>query len=242
MRESVRIGRCCYRCCTAQGHKASTRAKVRPTLGGDNGPHDAACVFEAKQPREDGTTCSHCGRVVTLSTPPLQASLVKERRCRDCGNTSWICDTCMVPVEGLCVACRANAGKLRLNSDGAEVVKTVGSTVTPTSRGATAPASAPVTAKLNSGVKRVGEALSSVVDLPDAGADSPVVSAVVGAVELVPGVADAASQVVAGLLALADRFPLASQCGGVLKDLFALYKVSQCHTWCCELVVFARRT
>ena len=55
--------------------------------------------------------------------------------------------------------------------------------------------------------------------------DAPAAHIAVGALQLVPSVVDVAGQVVAGLLALADRFPLASQCGGVLKDLFAMYQV-----------------
>ena len=39
-------------------------------------------------------------------------------------------------------------------------------------------------------------------------------------------VVDIAGQVFAGLLAVADRFPLASQCGGLLRDLFGMYQVS----------------
>ena len=70
------------------------------------------------------------------------------------------------------------------------------------------------------------DAISTATDMVEAAANSHVVHAAVDAVGTIPGVADAAGQVVAGLLALADRFPLASQCGGVLKDLFALYQVS----------------
>ena len=75
------------------------------------------------------------------------------------------------------------------------------------------------------------EAASTVADHVEGLVDNkPIVSVVVGVAGTpgagtMPGVMDAAGQVVAGLLALADRFPLASQCGGVLKDLFALYQV-----------------
>ena len=55
--------------------------------------------------------------------------------------------------------------------------------------------------------------------------DAPAAHVAVDALQLVPSVVDVAGQVVAGLLALADRVPLASQCGGVLKDLFAMYQV-----------------
>ena len=87
-------------------------------------------------------------------------------------------------------------------------------------------------AAVRSGFDTMGETLSTaaervdgVVEQVDAVVNSAAVSTVVDAAGMVPGVADAAGQVVAGLLALADRFPLASQCGGVLKDLFALYQV-----------------
>ena len=69
------------------------------------------------------------------------------------------------------------------------------------------------------------ERVEGVVERVDAVVNSAAVSAVVGVADMLPSVADAAGQVVAGLLALADRFPLASQCAGVLKDLFALYQV-----------------
>ena len=85
---------------------------------------------------------------------------------------------------------------------------------------------------VHSGLEHAGGTLSAaaeradgVVERIDAVVNSAAVTAVVDAADMTPGVADAAGQVVAGLLALADRFPLASQCGGVLKDLFALYQV-----------------
>ena len=84
----------------------------------------------------------------------------------------------------------------------------------------------------HSGLEHAEETLSAaagrvdgVVEQVDAVVNSAAISTVADVASMMPGVADAAGQVVAGLLALADRFPLASQCGGVLKDLFALYQV-----------------
>ena len=60
-------------------------------------------------------------------------------------------------------------------------------------------------------------------------ADQNVVTITEAVIEVVTthagDVADMAGQVVAGLLALADRFPLASACGGVLRDLCSVYQV-----------------
>ena len=65
------------------------------------------------------------------------------------------------------------------------------------------------------------------------------------------GVVDMAGQALSGLLAVAQRFPLGSQCGGLLKDMFALYQVcctitgeslctSQYHLWRYPLRAWSR--
>ena len=48
------------------------------------------------------------------------------------------------------------------------------------------------------------------------------------------GVVDMAGQALSGLLAVAERFPLGSQCCGLLKDMFALYQVCCTITGACS--------
>ena len=133
----------------------------------------------------------------------------------------------------LCRACKAcmPASVLHIDSDAGSSAGSRADATTANScsgSGATAPLLVtPSVEKLNAALACVEDAVSTVTDIAEAAVvDTAVVQVVVGVVRMLPGAVDIAGQVMAGLLALADRFPLASQCGGVLKDLFAMYQVS----------------
>ena len=216
------MGRGCVPC-TVQGNAASTRAKVRPTVSGGDGRPGATAVFEVAQSAGNGT-CDLCAQLSSTPVTELQ-------RCRGCGielkTRRGVCGACATPNDELCAACSAGTGTPIAVTTSSRVGSGGTVAVSPSSH-----AGGSAAAKLGSGLLRLGHAMSSVADVVEAGVDTPVADAVVDVVGMIPGVVDVAGQVVAGLLALADRFPLASQCGGVLnlKDLFAMYQVSQCRT------------
>ena len=97
------------------------------------------------------------------------------------------------------------------------------------------------TAGTNTGLGGTGSAVTlqhvvatvgNVVDTVTMGTASPVASVAgdVVAMASASGVVDMAGQALSGLLAVAARFPLGSQCCGLLKDMFALYQVCCCTT------------
>ena len=81
-------------------------------------------------------------------------------------------------------------------------------------------------------LQQVVATVGNVVDTVTTAAASPVgsVAGDVVAMASASGVVDVAGQALSGLLAVAARFPLGSQCCGLLKDMFALYQVCCCTT------------
>ena len=127
-------------------------------------------------------------------------------------------------------------------STGASVPVPVPSSTAPTALPTPVPAPGTNTnahSKAGGGLQTVAAVLSdahAVVVDPDAvtigGAVVGVVSSHAGdvvAMASASGIVDMAGQALSGLLAVAARFPLGSQCCGLLKDMFALYQV------CCTI-------